>query len=161
ISKTLDGIIVTWNRAATELYGYSAEEMIGQSIKILAGEERLDEEEQILARLRSGQRVHHFETTRLKKGGIPIHVSLTISPIRDPHDGRIVGASHVARDVSERKRLEAGNAHLAAVVESSEDAIISKDPEGTIITWNAAAERIYGYPADEVVGRKMLILFPP
>src|SRR3954447_23076595 len=68
VSKNLDGTVVTWNRAATDLYGYTAEEMVGQSIKILAGEERLAEEEDILARLRAGERVQHFETIRLKKG---------------------------------------------------------------------------------------------
>ena len=159
ISKDLDGRILTWNRGASAIYGYSAEEMIGRSIKLLAGEDRLDEEEAILARIRAGQRVQHVETVRIKKNGTPIHVSLTISPILDEHHV-VVGASHVARDISERRRLELGNAQLAALVESSEDAIISKDLTGTILTWNAAAERIYGYPASEAIGKKMLLVLP-
>jgi two-component system cell cycle sensor histidine kinase/response regulator CckA len=159
ISKDLDGIILTWNPGAKTIYGYTAEEMVGQSISLLVPPERLDEEEAILAQIRAGQRIHHFETVRIKKGGAQIHVSLTISPIRD--GDHIAGASHVARDISERKRLEAANAQLAAIVESSEDAIISKDLNGVVETWNAAAFRVYGYPAEEVAGRRMTFLLPP
>src|SRR5579871_1268009 len=160
VSKDLDGTVVTWNHAAYLLYGYTAAEIVGRSIKLLADKDRLEEEEQILARIRVGERVHHFETIRIRKDGVPVHVSLMISPIRDQNSGQVIGASHVARDISERKRLEAANAHLAAVVESSDDAIISKSLEGTIVTWNAAAERIYGYPPQEAIGQKMLLLIP-
>jgi PAS domain S-box-containing protein len=159
ISKDLDGIILTWNPGARTIYGYTAEEMIGKSIALLVPAERLGEEESILAQIRAGQRIHHFETVRIKKGGDQIHVSLTISPIRD--GDRVAGASHVARDISERKRLEAANAQLAAIVESSEDAIISKDLNGVIETWNAAAFRVYGYMAEEVADRRMTFLLPP
>jgi len=81
ISKDLNGTILTWNRGASALYGYAAEEAIGQSINLLVPPDRREEEEAILARLRVGQRVQHFETVRIKKNGVPIHVSLTISPI--------------------------------------------------------------------------------
>src|SRR5580704_15459751 len=159
VSKDLDGIVLTWNRGAAAIYGYTAEEMIGQSIRLLVPPERQDEEESILTRIRAGERVQHFETVRIKKGGARLHVSLTISPIRD--GDHIAGASHVARDISERKRLEAANAQLAAIVESSEDAIISKDLNGVVETWNAAAYRVYGYLAEEVAGRRMTFLLPP
>ena len=159
ISEDLDGTILTWNRGAAAIYGYSAEEAIGRSTNLLVPPDRAAEEEAILARIRAGLRTQHFETVRIKKNGIPIDVSLTISPILD-EENRVVGASHVARDISERMRLEIANAQLAAIVESSEDAIISKDLNGTINTWNAEAERIYGYSATEAVGRPMKFLQP-
>jgi len=159
VSKDLYGKILTWNRGAAAIYGYTAEEMIGQSIHMLVPPDRRDEEESILTRIRAGQRVQHFETVRIRKGGAQLHVSLTISPVRE--GGRVVGASHVARDISERKRLESANAQLAAIVESSEDAIISKDLQGVIQTWNDSAARVYGYTASEVMGRNMTFLLPP
>lgn len=159
VSEDLEGVVLTWNRGAAAIYGYTAEEMIGQSINLLVPPDRLSEEESILAQIRAGQRVHHFETIRIRKGGVPINVSLTISPIRD--GDRVAGASHVARDISERKRLESANAQLAAIVESSEDAIIGKDLNGIVQTWNAAACRVYGYFASEVMGRRMTFLLPP
>ena len=158
ISKDLNGTILTWNRGAAAVYGYAAEEAIGRSIQLLVAPDRVAEEEAILARLRDGKRVQHFETVRINKSGAPIHVSLTISPIFGKNG--IVGASDVARDITERKRLDAAIAQLAAIVESSEDAIVSKDLSGTIQTWNASAERLYGYTAQEAIGRNIIILQP-
>jgi PAS domain S-box-containing protein len=105
ISKTLDGIIRSWNSGAERLFGYSPVEAIGQSITLIIPPERLDEEHKILAKLAMGQRVEHFETVRVSKHGRRIDISLTISPVRDSA-GRIVGASKVARDITERKRAE-------------------------------------------------------
>src|SRR5579871_1048810 len=160
ISKDLNGTILTWNRGAATIYGYAAEEAVGCSIDILLPPDRAAEEEEIIGRIRAGQRIQHFETIRIKKSGVPIDVSLTISPILDENN-RVVGASHVARDISERKRLEAAHAQLAAIVASSEDAIVSKDLTGIIQTWNAGAERIYGYSPEEAVGRSIAFLLPP
>jgi PAS domain S-box-containing protein len=159
ISKDLNGTILTWNRGATAIYGYAAEEAIGRSISLLLPADRTGEEQDILEHIRKGQEVDHFETVRIHKGGDPIDVSLMISPIFGKNG--IVGASHVARDISERKRLDAARAQLAAIVESSEDAIVSKDLNGTISTWNASAERLYGYPAAEAIGRNIAFLQPP
>jgi len=159
ISEDLNGTILTWNRGGAAIYGYAAEEAIGRSISLLVTPDRAAEEETILARIRAGQRIQHFETVRIKKNGVTIDVSLTISPILD-EENRVVGASHVARDISERRRLEIANAQLAAIVESSEDAIISKDLTGTIKSWNAKAERVYGYSATEALGRTMKFLQP-
>ena len=105
ISKTINGIITSWNRGAEQLFGYGAEEVVGKPITILIPEDRLDEEPAILAKLRAGQKVDHFDTIRRRKDGSLLDVSLTISPIRDS-DGTIVGASKIARDVSSRKREE-------------------------------------------------------
>jgi len=102
ISKNLDGIITSWNKSAERLFGYSSAEAIGQNITIIIPEDRRGEEATILDRLRQGKRVDHFETVRVTKSGEPLHISLSISPIRDAR-GRIIGASKVARDITERK----------------------------------------------------------
>jgi PAS domain S-box-containing protein len=105
VSKDLNGIVRTWNAGAVRVFGYTAEEMVGQSITRLMPPERVHEEEEILKKLRAGQRVDHFETVRVRKDGRRIDVSVTISPIHDA-EGRVVGASKVARDITERKRTE-------------------------------------------------------
>jgi PAS domain S-box-containing protein len=105
VSKSLDGIVTSWNAAAERIFGYRAEEMIGQPILRLLPEERHDEERLILERLRRGERVDHFETVRRTKEGRLLDVSVTISPLRDER-GTIIGASKIARDITERKRNE-------------------------------------------------------
>jgi PAS domain S-box-containing protein len=105
ISKSLDGVIESWNAAAERMYGYSAEEAIGQSILIVIPPERHSEETEILARLRRGERLEHYDTVRRRKNGELFDVSLTVSPLRDA-SGTVVGASKIARDISERKRAE-------------------------------------------------------
>ena len=105
ISKTLDGIVVSWNPAAEHMFGYSAAEIIGQSIVTIIPPERRHEEDEILGRLRRGDVIDHFETERVRKDGQRIPISLTISPIRRA-DGAIIGASKIARDISEKKRIE-------------------------------------------------------
>src|SRR6267154_304496 len=105
ISKSLDGVITSWNKSAERLFGYGAEEAIGQHVTLIIPADRRDEETIILERLKRGERVDHFETIRVRKDGTPLDISLTISPVRDA-TGRVVGASKVARDVTERKRTE-------------------------------------------------------
>ncbi len=102
ISKTLDGTISAWNRGAEKVFGYSAAEIVGKSILLLLPPERINEESDLVARIKRGESVEHFETVRVRKGGAHIYVSVTISPIRDSN-GMIVGASKVARDITERK----------------------------------------------------------
>lgn len=111
VGKTLNGIITSWNNGAQRIFGYAAEEMIGQSIKKIIPTERHAEEDFILSQLRRGERVEHYETVRLTKDGRRIHVSLTSSPIRDD-TGRIIGASKIVRDISERKKAEEERKHL-------------------------------------------------
>jgi PAS domain S-box-containing protein len=105
ISKDLNGVITSWNRAASRVYGYTAEEMVGQSILRLIPEELHTEEDEILHKLRAGERIEHFETIRVRKNGEKIEVSLTISPVKDS-TGRIIGSSKTARDISARKQME-------------------------------------------------------
>ncbi len=105
ISKTLDGVITSWNRGAEKLFGYPAKEAVGQPMLMLFPPERVTEEADILAQIARGESVDHFETVRLRKDGKRVDVSVTISPIRDS-EGKIVGASKIARDISERRALE-------------------------------------------------------
>jgi PAS domain S-box-containing protein len=105
ISKTLDGIITSWNRGAENIFGYTAAEAVGQSISLIIPLERRAEEDDVLAHLRRGEKIDHFETERQTKDGRRLNISLTISPIKDS-TGRIIGASKVARDITERKRAE-------------------------------------------------------
>lgn len=121
ISKTLDGIITSWNAAAERLYGYSAEEVLGQHISIILPRERMAEEKQIMERLLTGLSTDHFETIRIAKDGRPIDVSLTVSPVRD-NAGKIVGASKVARDITARKEVEAQlQRYMKALERSNQD----------------------------------------
>jgi PAS domain S-box-containing protein len=105
ISKSLDGIITSWNRGAERLFGYTAEEVIGKAVTILIPEDRMSEEPEILERIRRGKRVDHYDTVRRRKDGSLIDISLTVSPLKDA-DGRIIGASKIARDITERKRAQ-------------------------------------------------------
>jgi PAS domain S-box-containing protein len=105
VSKTLEGVIISWNQAAERLFGYTAAEAVGQHITLIIPEDRLAEEDDVLARLRQGQRISHFETIRRRKNGELVEISLSVSPVRDA-SGTIVGASKVARDITERRALE-------------------------------------------------------
>jgi PAS domain S-box-containing protein len=105
VSKNLDGIVASWNTGAERVFGYSAEEAIGQPITIVIPEDRLHEEHEILARIRRGERVDHFETVRRRKDGSLIDISLTVSPVKNAQ-GKIVGASKIARDISEQKQAQ-------------------------------------------------------
>lgn len=160
VSKTLDGTITSWNAGAERIFGYKAEEIVGKHITTIIPPELYDEEREIIAKLSRGERIEHFETTRVAKNGRRIEVSLTISPMRDP-SGKIIGASKVARDITDRRKHEIDLARLAAIVSSSDDAIVSKTLQGFITSWNAGAERIFGYTAEEMLGRHITTIIPP
>ncbi|MCA1566043.1 MAG: PAS domain S-box protein [Acidobacteria bacterium] len=117
ISKTLDGIITSWNDGASRIFGYSAEEVIGKPVVILIPPDHLDEEPNILARILRGERIEHYETVRVRKEGTLVDISLTVSPIRGA-DGRIIGTSKIARDISGRKRAEAELREQREVIET-------------------------------------------
>ncbi len=118
VSKTLDGIVTSWNRSAEGMFGYSAAEAIGRSITLIVPRERLAEEAAVIESIRRGEAVSHFETVRVRKDGSPIDISLSVSPVRDA-TGRIIGASKIARDVTERKRLDAERARLLREAQES------------------------------------------
>jgi PAS domain S-box-containing protein len=149
ISKSLQGIIQTWNRGAERIFGYTASEVIGKPITILIPPERQDEEPQILARLRRGERVDHFETIRVRKDGTLLNISLSISPIKNSA-GEIIGASKIARDITPQKRLEAARSQsetrLHAVVAASPECVKIVDPDGLLQFMNAAGLQMIQAP---------------
>jgi PAS domain S-box-containing protein len=147
VSKDLNGVILTWNRGAERVFGYRAEEVIGQPVTILIPPDRLDEEPGILARIRRGELVDHYETVRRRKDGRLIDISLTISPVRDA-EGTIVGASKIARDITERKEVEAklhdSERRLKELLAAIPAAIYTTDVQGKITYYNEAAVALAG-----------------
>ena len=152
ISKTPDGTVTSWNQAATRLFGFKPEEMIGRSIRQLFPGDRLDEEDLILARIQAGERVEQFETVRLHKDGVPTEVLVTISPVRNA-DGNIVGASKIARDISERKRAERRVARenaerLRLALDASQVGIWKLDAGSGTRVWDARCGKMFGIDPD-------------
>jgi PAS domain S-box-containing protein len=143
ISKSLDGIIQTWNAAAEHLFGFTAEQAVGQHISIVIPPERLAEEDQIIVSLRAGKRIEHYETERVRNDGQRITVSLTISPIRDD-SGNVVGASKIARDITAQKRAESDRQMFVTLVENSTDFISICDLDGVPFFINRAGLEMVG-----------------
>jgi PAS domain S-box-containing protein len=152
ISKNLDGFITSWNKSAERLFGYTAEEAIGQHITLIIPRDRRDEETTILDRLRRGEQISHFDTVRVRKDGTLLDISLTISPVKDSA-GCVVGASKVARDITERKQVEQALAEQALLLDLSNDAIIVRDAADRVTYWNNSASRLYGFRREEALGR--------
>jgi PAS domain S-box-containing protein len=156
----IDGVITYWNRGAEGIYGYTTQEATGQSLMMLIPPERHEMERDILERLRRGERIKRYESVRRRKDGSHVDISLTVSPMKNAQ-GEVIGTSRIARDITERKRAEEAQAHLAAVVEHSRDPIISKSPDGTVTSWNSAAEALFGYSAAEMIGQSVRRIIPP
>ncbi len=152
ISKTLDGVITSWNKSAERMFGYTREEAVGQHITLIIPEDRRDEEAKIVEKVRRGERVDHFETVRLRKDGTLLELSLTISPVKDAA-GRVVGASKVARGITEQKQIEKALAERARLLDLSSDAIFVRDAADRVTYWNRSASELYGYSREEAVGR--------
>jgi len=163
VGKDLDGIVTDWNRGAELIFGYSVAEMTGKPLSILLPHGQEDELGAILARIKQGERIEHFETRRRRKDGEIIDVSLTISPVWGSN-GRLLGASKVARDITTAKRaqtlLAEREAHLQSVLDTVPDAMIVIDPAGTMHSFSLAAERLFGYTAAEAIGQNVSILMP-
>ncbi len=155
ISKSLDGTITSWNRAAERIYGYTAEDIVGQPISTLISPDRPDEMSEILARIRNGVRVEHYETVRRRKDGRTIAVSLTVSPIYDDA-GRLLGASSIARDITERKRADeqivSASQYARSLIEASLDTLVTISAEGKITDVNEATVKVTGVPRDALIG---------
>ena len=159
VTETLDGIITSWNHAAERMYGWPASAALGRHVTLIIPPERYGEEADVLARVRAGEVVDHFETVRVTKDGHLVDISLTVAPVKDS-TGRIVGASKIARDITERRRFDETRARLAAIVDSSEDVIVSKTLNGVITSWNPAAERMFGWTAAEAIGQPITLIVP-
>jgi PAS domain S-box-containing protein len=155
ISKTLDGTITSWNNAATRIFGYTAEEIIGKPIRTLIPPDRQNEEDAIIERISRGDRVEHYETIRLRKDGKSIDISLTVSPIRDAQ-GKVVGASKIARDISERKRAEEAARRIEQefrdFVENASVGMHWVSADGIILWANRTEMEMLGFTREEYIG---------
>ena len=160
ICKDMRGQITVWNAAAELMFGHLAQDMVGAPIHVIIPGDRRDEDTLIFNKILAGEKVEHFETVRLHRDGYLIDVSITISPIRDCA-GRIIGASNIARDIGKQKALFLNIKHFESIIASSDDAIISKSLDGTILSWNAGAEAMFGFSASEMIGQSMYKLLPP
>ena len=162
ISKDLNGIITSWNRGAQRIFGYSPDEAIGQPVFMLIPEDRLEEEPEILRRIRRGDRIEHFETIRRRKDGKLLNISVTISPIRDD-GGKIMGASKIARDITPQleiqQQLQRGEERFRTTLSSIGDAVIATDRDGSISFMNVVAENLTGWKEDEARGLSLPEVF--
>jgi PAS domain S-box-containing protein len=166
IGKALDGhgTILSWNKAAERLFGYSAEQAVGQPISIIIPPDLMQQEVEIMARLRQGERLEHFETVRTHKSGTRLDVSVTISPIRN-REGHLVSASSIVRDITARKSAEEAQRQSEAlktgILNSALDAIITINHRREVIEFNPAAERMFGYTRAQALGGRIEDLIVP
>jgi PAS domain S-box-containing protein len=164
VTQSLDGTVTGWNPAAERLFGYSAEEAVGKSIDLIVPSERAAEVQEILGRVARGERIENYETVRRRKDGSPVQVSLSISPIRSP-SGEIVGASRIARDLTESRRTEQALRQQIEerrrIFETSQDLILIIDSTGVMVQVSPSAETILGYPAEEMIGRNAIEFLHP
>ncbi|MBI2851649.1 MAG: PAS domain S-box protein [Chloroflexi bacterium] len=156
ITKDLNGVITSWNPAAERMLGYAEAEVLGKHISII-GPDRTEEFNDILEKGKRGIRIERFETQRTRKDGRVIDVSVTVSPVRD-ENGRLIGLSVIDRDITSQKQAMQYAQSLAAIVQSSEDAIIGKDLSGTISSWNQSAEKMFGYTEREAINKPISII---
>jgi PAS domain S-box-containing protein len=164
VSKTLAGIITSWNRAAERIFGYTAAEAIGRHITMLFPPDRISEETHFLTEISAGRRVEHFVTERVRKDGVKIPVSVSLSPIRDP-GGVIIGASKIVRDVSDRARLERQATRAAAeldrILSAVGEGVAALDRDMRYAFVNDAAMQLVGMSREAVIGRTPAEVFPP
>jgi PAS domain S-box-containing protein len=161
--KSLDGTILSWNRAAELIYGYTASEAIGQPMLLVVPPERHHEMQDLLRQIGRGDRVEHFETERVRKDGSRVDVSVTLSPVKDSQ-GRITACSVIARNIALRKKAETHLAQMEAryrgLLEAAPDAMVVVNQGGEIVLLNAQAENQFGYRRDELLGQKVTNIIP-
>ena len=155
ITKSLGGIIAGWNSGAEQIYGYSAEEVLGKPISLLESDDLKGETKRLIERIKNGERIRHYETLRLKKDNNLINVSITLSPVFDT-SGELVAISTIARDITERKRaeedLKLANIYNRSLIEASLDPLVTIGPDGKITDVNHSTEAVTGYSRDELIG---------
>ena len=159
ISKDLTGRILSWNRAAVRVFGYEEEEILGQSILRLVPPNFHHEENELQRKLRADEPIDPYETTWVRKDGRNIPVAVIVYPVRN-ETGNVIGASKIASSLLEGKRSDESRFRLAAIVDSADDAIISKDLNGIVDSWNRGAQQMFGFTAEEMVGQSILRLIP-
>jgi len=159
VCKSLDNIITDWNNSATHLLGFSADEVIGKSIFTIIPEGKHQEERQITSLIENGINVNSFYTLRLDNGNRARRVMLSVAPVLNAED-EIIGVCETFHDISHHHLAEEKQGLLAAIVDSSEDAIISKTLDGIIRSWNSGAEKIFGYKECEIVGKSIMQIIP-
>lgn len=156
VSKDLSGTILSWNRGAERIYGYAEAEILGKSVDLIVPPDRLEETNHSLREVADGRMVTRDETTRVRKDGSLLKVSLILSPMRNA-EGQIIGVSSIAHDITERKQAEealtASQAQLTGIIQSATDAILTVDAQQRILLFNTAAEKMFGCPAAEAVGQ--------
>ena len=162
-STSLDGIIESWNPGAENVFGYTAQEIIGKSILMLIPAERTQEEADILSRIARGGHIEYFETVRRRKDGRLANLSVSMSPILNG-ERQVIGVSKIARDVTDQhaaaEELRKSNERINSIINTMVDGLISIDERGIMETFNPAAERIFGYAAAEVIGKNVSMLMP-
>jgi PAS domain S-box-containing protein len=159
IGRAPDGTIMSWNHGAEILFGYRAEEIIGKNIRVLATPESAPMVQKMIERIQQGETIPTFDGSAMTKFGRRIEISASVSPVKDSQ-GKLVAVASILRDITERKRAENARAILAAIVESSEDAFIAVSREREVLGWNKGAQTIYGYAAEEVVGKNNSVFMP-
>jgi PAS domain S-box-containing protein len=152
IGMSLDGTIVSWNPGAERIYGYTRDEVLRESVSILLPPDPPDQVEEILRRIRRGERVEPYETVRMRKGGARIDVSVTASPIRDA-EGKISGVSSITRDITQHRTAERERRKLSSVIEQTDDVVVITDRNGVIEYVNPAFEQKTGYTREEAAGQ--------
>jgi diguanylate cyclase (GGDEF)-like protein/PAS domain S-box-containing protein len=159
ISRALDGTVLGWNRAAERMFGFSAAEMLGKPIAVIFPVERLHEEARLLAQIFAGREVSNFDTERLRKDGSRFEVSVTLSPVLDEAQ-RVVAVSKRVRDLTLTRKLNRDRALAAAIIADSDDAILAQALNGSLLSWNEAAAKLFGYSAEEMIGQPIARLYP-
>ena len=156
-ASTLEGTITSWNPAAERMYGYTSKEIIGRSGSVLTPQDRAGEMGALLTKIKDGHTARGFRTRRVRKDGTVFPISLSAAPIRDAA-GAIVGVAGVFRDVTEQRQVVEALKRMASIVENSAEAIFGKTLEGIITVWNPAAEELFGYSSQDIIGKSSSLL---
>lgn len=160
ISRDMDGAIASWNKSAERMFGWTAAEIIGKPIQTLSPPDRRGNFMHVLEQVKRGEIAEPYDTERVRKDGTRFDARVSLSAVKNAA-GHVTGIAIIIRDIADRKRAEQAQAQLAAIVESSNDAIISRDLDRTILSWNPAAERLFGWTPAEALGQSVRIITPP
>jgi PAS domain S-box-containing protein len=161
IGCTPDGLIVSWNRGAQKLFGYGSQEIIGKNLVVLATDEAAPTLKTAIERMKRGKAIFPFDGNGVTKDGRHIEISCSASPVKDAR-GRLMGIAAILRDISERKRADEARTLVAAVVEFSEEGILAVSLDKRVLSWNRGAEAIYGFSAEEILGKPVFsTIIPP